>query len=45
VIEGRADKTSTLQQKQWSRLLENLTVPHLIKKFLAFTKPEGSLHF
>ena len=43
MIEGRTDKTSSLQQSQWSRLFEQLTVPQLIKKFPAFTKPEVSL--
>ena len=43
MFEGRTDKTSSLQQSQWSRLLEQLTVPQLFKKLPAFTKPEGSL--
>jgi hypothetical protein len=42
-MEYSTDKTSTLQQNQWCILLEKLTVPQLIKKFPAFTEPEGSL--
>jgi hypothetical protein len=32
VVEGRTDTTSTLQQNQWSRFLEKLTVPQLIQE-------------